>query len=134
MQISFVNGIATQKGGTHVNYIVDQIIDKIINSMPKKNAEAIIPFQVKAHLNVYINCLIENPSFDSQTKQTLTTNLRDFGSSCVISDAFIKELLKSGITDRVLSEIKLKENSKIQKQLKKIKKNRLIIPKLEDAN
>ena len=134
MQISFVNGIATQKGGTHVNYIVDQIIDKIINSMPKKNAEAIKPFQVKAHLNVYINCLIENPSFDSQTKQTLTTNLRDFGSSCVISDAFIKELLKSGITDRVLSEIKLKENSKIQKQLKKIKKNRLIIPKLEDAN
>ena len=68
MQISFVNGIATQKGGTHVNYIVDQIIDKIINSMPKKNAVAIKSFQVKAHLNVYINCLIENPSFDSQTK------------------------------------------------------------------
>lgn len=130
MQISFVNGIATQKGGTHVNYIVDQIIDKIINSMPKKNAVAIKSLQVKAHLNVYINCLIENPSFDSQTKQTLTTNVRDFGSSCVISDDFIKELLKSGITDRVLSEIKLKENSKIQKQLKKIKKNRLIIPKL----
>jgi DNA topoisomerase-2 len=68
MQISFVNGIATQKGGTHVNYIVDQIIDKIINCMPKKNAVTIKPFQIKAHLNVYINCLIENPSFDSQTK------------------------------------------------------------------
>ena len=28
-QCSFVNGICTSKGGTHVNYIVDQIVDKI---------------------------------------------------------------------------------------------------------
>jgi len=30
--------------------------------------------------------------------------------------------------------MKFKENSKIDKELKKVKKNRLIIPKLEDAN
>jgi DNA topoisomerase-2 len=53
-----VNGIATSKGGTHVNHVVDQIIEKLIASMPKKNSLAIKPFQVKAHLNVYINCLI----------------------------------------------------------------------------
>lgn len=33
-----------------------------------------------------------------------------------------------------MSEIKAKEKNKIDRELKKIKKNRLIIPKLEDAN
>lgn len=60
MQISFVNGIATTKGGTHVSYIIDQIIDKIICSISKKKAKGpeIKPFQVKPHLKVFINCLI----------------------------------------------------------------------------
>jgi DNA topoisomerase-2 len=29
--------------------------------------------QIKNHLTVYVNSLIENPAFDSQTKETLTT-------------------------------------------------------------
>ena len=29
-QISFVNAISTSKGGSHVNYIVDQIVSKLI--------------------------------------------------------------------------------------------------------
>lgn len=58
MQVSFVNGIATTKGGTHVNYIVDQIVDKIIVFLSKKKGPSIKPFQVKAHLMVFINCLI----------------------------------------------------------------------------
>lgn len=60
MQISFVNGIATTKGGTHVNYIMDQIIDKIICAISKKKGKGpeIKPFQVKSHLKIFINCLI----------------------------------------------------------------------------
>jgi hypothetical protein len=29
--------------------------------------------QIKNHLSVFVNALIENPAFDSQTKETLTT-------------------------------------------------------------
>ena len=36
--------------------------------------------QIKNHLCVFVNCLIENPAFDSQTKETLTTRSKDFGS------------------------------------------------------
>ena len=68
MQISFVNGIYTIKGGNHVNYIVDQIIEKLILQLSKKNTLGIKPYQVKPHLCIFINCLIDNPSFDSQTK------------------------------------------------------------------
>ena len=35
-QISFVNGIYTSKGGKHVDYIVDQIKDKLVQVIKKK--------------------------------------------------------------------------------------------------
>lgn len=36
-QVSFVNSICTSKGGTHVNYITDQIVSKIHAAIQKKN-------------------------------------------------------------------------------------------------
>ena len=58
-QVSFVNAISTSKGGTHVNYILDQIVSKILDSLSKKKiATQIRPFQVKAHLSLFINCSI----------------------------------------------------------------------------
>lgn len=49
------------------------------------------PFQVKSHLWVFVNALIENPAFDSQTKETLTTKASSFGSKCEISDEYMKK-------------------------------------------
>ncbi len=82
MQVSFVNGIYTSKGGTHIQYIIDQIVEKVITALAKKKHAGIKPFQVKAHFKLFVNCLIDNPSFDSQIKETLTTHPSDFGSSC----------------------------------------------------
>ena len=52
------------------------------------------PFQIKNHLWVFINCLIENPSFDSQTKENMTLRAKAFGSTCDFSDKFIKQVWK----------------------------------------
>jgi DNA topoisomerase-2 len=46
----------------------------------------------------------------------------------------VGEILKSGIVEKILSEIRSKESTKLDRELKKVKKNRLVIPKLEDAN
>jgi hypothetical protein len=51
---------------------------------------AVKPAMVKNHLFVFVNALIVNPSFDTQTKVTLTTQKKDFGSDCVLSDNTIK--------------------------------------------
>ncbi|MFN9907076.1 MAG: hypothetical protein ACK56F_13315 [bacterium] len=48
---------------------------------------------------MFLNCLIENPAFDSQTKETLTTKESNFGSKIELSKKFIKELQESGIVD-----------------------------------
>jgi len=64
--VSFVNNICTSRGGTHCNYISDQIVKKCSEILAKKNKNLNIkPAQIKNNLFVFINCLIENPAFDS---------------------------------------------------------------------
>lgn len=136
-QVSFVNGINTYKGGTHVNYVTDQIVAHLIEAVKKKSGKqsvAIKPFQVKNHMFVFINCLIENPTFDSQTKENMTLKQSAFGSKCNIGEDFVKRLSKSGIVETILSWARFKQDQ----QLKKTdghKRSRLSgITKLDDAN
>jgi DNA topoisomerase-2 len=65
--------------------------------------------QVKNHLWVFVNCLIENPTFDSQTKETMTLQSKSFGSKCEMSEKFYNQSLKVGIVEAVLSWAKHKE-------------------------
>lgn len=91
-QVSFCNSIATTKGGTHVDHVVKQLVDKIIEVTNKsKNKVTLKPFQVKNHLWVFVNCLVENPAFDSQTKENMTLGVSKFGSKCTMSDEFFKK-------------------------------------------
>eukprot|EP00803_Ostreobium_quekettii_P008948 evm.model.scf_153.13 EVM.evm.TU.scf_153.13 scf_153:119338-130787(-) len=134
-QVSFVNAISTSKGGTHVNHVVDQITKTITEKVKKKNKNASVkPFMVKNHLWVFVNCLIENPAFDSQTKELMTSKVSSFGSKCELPGPFIDKVAKSGVLDSVLSYANYRE----AKELKKTdgsKRSRITgIPKLDDAN
>ena len=134
--ISFVNGISTSRGGTHVNYITDAIIKKIINDfIKKKEKEAkVTPLQVRDNLVFFINSVIINPAFSSQTKDTLTTKVDKFGSKYEPSDAFIKKISKSGIVEQMIDLAKFKEDSSLKKNDGKKQVKIKGIPKLEDAN
>ena len=137
-QVSFVNSINTTKGGTHVNYVCDKIISKILEILQKKNKDLTIrPQHVKQHIWIFVNSLIENPAFNSQTKETLTTKKEEFGSNFEFSDNFIKNVLKSGITERCLRYAKTREEEKCLRKIngKNRKTARLLgIEKLDDAN
>lgn len=52
-----------------------------------------LSFQVKNHMWLFVNCLVENPTFDSQTKENMTLQQKSFGSACRLSDKFIKQVL-----------------------------------------
>lgn len=116
-QVSFVNSIATTKGGRHVDYVVDLIVKQLIEVLKKKNkgGVAIKPFQVKNHMWVFINCLIVNPTFDSQTKENMTLQAKSFGSKCQLPDKFINAVIKSGIVESVLSWAKFKAQNELAK-------------------
>ena len=133
--MSFVNSICTSKGGTHVNHIADQVVKHVVESMAKKHKQAgVKPFMVKNYLWVFVNCLVENPAFDSQTKDTLTLRASAFGSKCDLSEAFLKKVAAAGVTDAVLSFASFKANRELKKG-DGAKRTRLTgIPKLDDAN
>lgn len=91
-QVSFVNSIATIKGGTHVDYVANQVANHIMAAVNKKNKNANIKVHnVKNHLWVFVNALIDNPAFDSQTKETLTLRQSSFGSKCELREEFLKK-------------------------------------------
>jgi len=133
-QISFVNGIATPKGGVHVDMIVKQITVGVVKYMKKKHKRDIPEKYVKNHLSIYLNSVIENPSFDSQTKERLITPKSKFGSKPEVSDKFIKKICDSGLSVKVLQFTDFKDHSSAKKT-NGTKKNKIRdIPKLDDAN
>ena len=134
-QVSFVNSICTIKGGTHVNYIADQATARLVNFIKKKNkGTEVKASQIKNHLAVYVNCLVTNPSFDSQTKDFLTTKVSALGSKCEITEKMLKMIEKSDIVDHVLNWAKFKQNNELKKKGGAKKAKILGISKLDDAN
>ncbi|GES91633.1 DNA topoisomerase II [Rhizophagus clarus] len=134
--ISFVNSINTTKGGTHVNYIADQIVEKLMAVVTKKakDAKNIKKNQIKNHMWLFINCLIENATFDSQTKEHLTLKVSSFGSKCNPSETYYNKLLKSSVIGSILDDVKHKQSKELKKTDGK-KIGRIVgIAKLDDAN
>ncbi|KAL7552981.1 hypothetical protein ACHAWF_016218 [Thalassiosira exigua] len=134
-QISFVNAIATHKGGGHVNYIADQIAKKLQAAVKKKNkgGTEIKPNQIKNHLAIFVNCLVENPTFDSQTKENMTIRPATF-NSVKLSDKFTKQVEKSGVVDSIMSYAKFKQNQALKRKGGTKKTKLTGITKLDDAN
>ncbi|XP_061247713.1 DNA topoisomerase 2-alpha isoform X1 [Bos javanicus] len=136
-QISFVNSIATSKGGRHVDYVADQIVTKLVDVVKKKNkgGVAVKAHQVKNHMWIFVNALIENPTFDSQTKENMTLQVKSFGSTCQLSEKFIKAAIGCGIVESILNWVKFKAQIQLNKKCSAVKHNRIKgIPKLDDAN
>ena len=133
-QVSFVNGIHTSKGGKHVEYIVGQLVKKLTLYIKEKKHVEVKPASIKEQLMIFVNCTIENPAFDSQTKDYLNTAISNFGSSCDVSTKFIEKLAKMGVMSVACSLTEVKENKAAKKTDGTKCKTIRNIPKLVDAN
>jgi len=134
MQVSFVNGICTFKGGKHVDYIVGQIIRKLADYIEKKKKIKINNSAIKEQLILFLRCDIENPSFDSQTKDYMNTPSARFGSTCTVSDSFIEKIAKMGVMEVACNLTEAKENKLAKKTDGSKTKSIRGIPSLIDAN
>jgi DNA topoisomerase-2 len=134
VQVSFVNGIHTSKGGKHVEYILNQITRKLGEFIEKKKKVKVNPNSIKEQLILFLRCDIENPAFDSQTKDYMNTPSSKFGSKCDVSDKFIEKVAKMGVMDAALQLTEVKENKAAKKTDGVKSKSVRGIPKLTDAN
>ena len=132
--VSFVNGIYTQKGGKHVEYIMNQIVRKLTEYIKTKKKVDVKPTTIKEQLAIFLRCDIDNPSFSSQSKDEMGTAVASFGSTCKVSDEFVEKLAKMGVMDAACALTEVKENKAAKKT--DGTKTRTIrgIPKLIDAN
>ena len=134
IQVSFVNGIYTSKGGKHVEYILNQITKKLGEYIEKKKKVKVNPNSIKEQLILFLRCDIENPAFDSQTKDFMNTPSSKFGSKCDVTDKFIEKVAKMGVMDAALQITEVKDNKAAKKTDGTKSKSIRGIPKLDDAN
>jgi len=134
-QVSFVNSTETYDGGVHTDYIMNQIITHLREFFMKKHKVDIKPSELKSHIFLFLDSTIINPSFSSQTKEKLITEVKEFGSTFEVSNKLIQSILKSEIVNSILDWIQQKKNAddnKLQRELNK-KLSKVKVEKLIDA-
>lgn len=131
-QVSFVNGIHTTEGGSHVDHVINLITKEIIDKLKSKKIE-VKPSDLKNKMFLFVKCAIEEPDFKSQTKEHMKMPVSKFGSSFVPSEAFKKKLHTCDILKSML-EVSEKAKLKTLSKTNGKKLNRIVgIDTLEDA-
>ncbi|KAK5998438.1 DNA topoisomerase 2 [Cladobotryum mycophilum] len=133
-QVSFVNSIATTSGGTHVNYIADQITLYLLKTLDKKKkGHGLKQAHLRNHIFIFVNCLVNNPAFNSQTKEQMTTKASQFGSTCKLSEDFLKKVAKSDAIANIMEFAERKADKMLAKSDGN-KRSRVSNAKLVEAN
>lgn len=134
-QVSFVNSTDTYDGGTHVEYVLGQIISSLREFFLKKHKVDVKPSELKNHMFIFLNSTVINPSFSSQTKEKLITEPKEFGTTFEITNKLIQSILKSEIIQSILDWIEQKKNAEENKLARELNKNlsKLKVDKLIDA-
>lgn len=134
--ISFVNGIFTNRGGKHVDYIADLLVDKLVKLVGSEFNKKMLNDWV----TICLKASVVNPTFNSQTKEELNTPVTKFGllgsiaMECVIPDSFWNQVKNSPLLEQ-LKQVLALSNQKILAKLDGSKKSKIKnLPKLEDAN
>lgn len=121
-QVSFVNGVDTYNGGTHVDHVVSQVVDRLRELIKKKHKIDCKPNIIRQQLALVMKCRINAPSFNSQTKEFMCSEVRDFGTSYKPSDKFIKQIFESPVVEKVLNWVEAEKRREEFAELKKMNK------------
>jgi len=130
--VSIVNGINTYVGGTHVEYVMNIIVNEIKNYLQKTNKKLHIKnTDIRNNIQLFLMVKINNPVFDNQSKVKLVSKIN---TNINLSDSFIRKILKSKLVEDILQDILFKNNIDLNKKLSNSKAKTVRIKKLEDAN
>lgn len=133
--VSFVNSVHTKDGGTHVDYITNQLISHLREMIKKKHKVDVKPNEIRNHLYVFIDCMIVNPAFSSQTKEKLITEPNKFKTKHDVTEKIARLIFKSEIIQSVLDWIEKKQLAEERAELRKLNRDlaRSRVDKLIDA-
>lgn len=125
INIGFVNGAECSKG-THIKVVRNEINNKIIEFLGKKHK-----IEIKSQVGVdnkysmFMNIDVSNPTYNSQTKEELTTSPESFSREygyIACPDKFLNAITKSEIINIVLDWYKQKTEAEDLAKIRKLNK------------
>ena len=124
--LTYVNGLALTRGGTHIDFITNQIVNPIRDKLSKKY-KTIKPADIRNKLTAVVFLRdFPNTKFDSQTKETLTNSIAEISKylgDSIDFEKFAKQILKNeAIINPIIETFKIKEELKSRQELKQSKK------------
>ena len=128
---TYVDGLALNRGGSHIDYIVDKVVTPVREKLIKKY-KSIKPADIKNKLSLVVFLRdFPNLKFDSQTKETLTnlpSEITKYFGDSVDWEKMAKAIIKNEyILDPIVETFKLKEEVKERVALKQAGKSKVKI-------
>lgn len=121
--IGFVNG-AECNNGTHIRAVRNEIDASLSYILKKKHKIDVTNRQCDNCYTLFCNMTIANPSYDSQTKDTLTTPVikfyKDGDKTFSIPDSIIKKCCTGELVNNILDWYKQKTSAEDQRTLRKL--------------
>ena len=121
-----LNGLNTFLGGSHVDYIANELTTRIRDKLVKKY-KTLRPGDIKNKMGLAVVLTgFKNPDFNSQAKEELKNAWSDISKHIngkIDFDVFAKKLLKcEAFIDPIVETFKIKEELKARQELKQSKK------------
>ena len=121
-----LNGLNTFLGGSHIDYIANEITSRIRDKLVKKY-KTLRPGDIKNKMGLAVVLTgFKNPEFNSQSKEELKNAWSDISKHIagkIDFDVFAKKLLKcDAFIDPIVETFKIKEEFKARQELKQAKK------------
>jgi DNA gyrase/topoisomerase IV subunit B len=124
--VSFVNGVYTSLGGTHVDAWAESTFRPIVKKLMKgKGSVTYTIGDVKKFFKIFVVVKVINPEFESQSKHRLESPV-----TAPIKQSHINTILKWSVID----DIKRSKEICVLKKLERKKKNFVKIDGLDPAN
>lgn len=117
--ISFVNGVLTKDGGTHVDGWSKQIFKPIADKLSKSKSCQITSSELKKYFMLFVNVCIAKPEFESQSKNHLESKIE----TDKLKPKELQKIMKWDIIELIkqlkeLTQLKKLERSKTKKFIK----------------
>ena len=124
VDVGFVNGAECSKG-THMRALRQEINQAVVDYISKKDKiKDLTTRGVDNKYSIFISINVSNPTFDSQTKDTLTTPIEKFTKDeklkWEVNEKFLNKIVKSEIVALVRDWYKQKSAAEDEKALRKI--------------
>ncbi|KAJ3354043.1 DNA topoisomerase 2 [Allomyces javanicus] len=127
--VSFVNNSLTRLGGQHVDAVANAVAAELIAALKRKKKGCTVkPAQVKNELFLFVKCVIVNPTFSSQTKDTMTKRVDSFA----LDSGFVRKLVDSDIFESVV-DLFTRQAERALAKTDGTKRSTIQVEKLDDA-